>query len=94
VYGIVPLIQVLLTLTRYRPFPRVIFEFKAVLVPLARFQLVSSGYQGADPCILQRYQVEILVLSTSGVFLVVVELLTQEHKLSLFESMAVQRFLV
>ena len=70
--SIVPLLQVLITLTSYCPFSRIVFEFKAVLVPAAGFQLLISGLQQADPGVLQRYQVEILVLGTGGVFLVVV----------------------
>jgi len=93
-YGIVPLLQVLATLTSYRPFSGVVFEFEAVLVPAAGFQLFVRGLKQPYPGVLQRYQVEILVLGASGVFLVVVQLLSQEDKLSLFESMIVQRFLV
>lgn len=93
-YGIVPLLQILTTLARDRPFPSIVLELKTMLVPAAGLQLLVSRFQWTDSRILERYQIEIFVLSSSGVFLVVVELLTQKHKLSLLESMAVQRFLV
>ena len=94
VYGIVPLLQVLAALASYRPFSGVVFKFEAVLVPAAGFQLFVRGLQQPYPGVLQRYQVEILVLGTSGIFLIVVQLLSQKDKLSLFESVIVQRFLV
>lgn len=93
-YGVVPLLQVLATLTCYRPLSGVVFEFKAVLVPAAGLQLFVRGLQEPYPGVLQRYQVEVLVLGTGGVLLVVVQLLSQKDKLSLFESVIVQRFLI
>jgi len=54
-YGIVPLLQVLTTLASYRPFSGIVFEFKAVLVPAAGFQLLVSGLKQPYPGVLQRY---------------------------------------
>lgn len=89
-----PLLQVLAALASYRPLSSIIFKFEAVLVPAALLQLRLSWLKYAYPCVLQRYQVEVLVLGTSGILLVVVQLLTQEDELALLEGMVVQGLLV
>jgi len=53
----------------------------------------GSRLDQRDLCVLQRYQIEVLLLLPHDIFLVIEQLLSMQDKLPLLESMMVQRLL-